>query len=294
MDLTVNIDNFKDFVNGSWDYDDKQQIHTSFWLKPKNMDVGGGIITIDEIDVLRDYPYLDVITISGLKQDTFEYFIIHYGKQFKAIRFFKNKLVNDWSSLGTLENLEFIYYFFNQRITSLWDMSRNTHLKGIYLNDFSRLKSLNGIQRAINLECFGIGNAVWDKCVIDSFDCFTNTSIKHLFFGGKDIVDKDLSFLSKMDQLEVFDFPTNLYTSQQVAWIVAHFPQLKGYSLMPYREITSYDKNNNPISYILITGKGKRSFKKEGNEEKLKQYLIEFDKLVQRYKSVSYKDAFYD
>lgn len=111
MDLTVNIDNFKDFVNGSWDYDDKQQIHTSFWLKPKNMDVGGGIITIDEIDVLRDYPYLDVITISGLKQDTFEYFINHYGKQFKAIRFFKNKLVNDWSLLGTLENLEFIYYF---------------------------------------------------------------------------------------------------------------------------------------------------------------------------------------
>lgn len=43
--------------------------------------------------------------------DSFEYFIKTYGAQLKAIRFFKNKLVEDWSLLGTLHKLEYIHFF---------------------------------------------------------------------------------------------------------------------------------------------------------------------------------------
>ena len=39
--------------------------------------------------------------------------------------FFKNKGVEDWSLLGTLPELEGLYWFHNQKITKFWDMSRN-------------------------------------------------------------------------------------------------------------------------------------------------------------------------
>ena len=78
------------------------------------MDIGGGRISVFDIDKLKDYPDADVVTISGLHQDTFEYFIKTYGKQLRAIRFFKNKFIEDLSLLGTLPQLEYVYFFANQ------------------------------------------------------------------------------------------------------------------------------------------------------------------------------------
>lgn len=93
---------FDSFADGSFDYDCKTKNHTCLWLREANMDIGGGTISKEEIDSLTNYPDIDVVTISGLRQDTFEYFIKNYGKQLRAIRFFKNKFVEDWSLLGTL------------------------------------------------------------------------------------------------------------------------------------------------------------------------------------------------
>ena len=47
------------------------------------------------IDVLKKYPYLHTVTVAGLHQDTFEYFIRKYGEQLHAIRFFKICLISD-------------------------------------------------------------------------------------------------------------------------------------------------------------------------------------------------------
>ena len=79
---------FESFVSGNFDYDKTTKTHNSLWLREENMDIGGGKITISDIDKLKDFPDAEVVTISGLKQETFEYFIRTYGKQLKAIRFF--------------------------------------------------------------------------------------------------------------------------------------------------------------------------------------------------------------
>ena len=49
------------------------------------MDIGGGTITKEEIDVIGEHPEWKRISIAGLHQDTFEYFIHTYGAQFEAI-----------------------------------------------------------------------------------------------------------------------------------------------------------------------------------------------------------------
>ena len=122
--MSINIDNFSS-TNG-YDIDLRQK------------DVDGGKITIEQIDTIRQYPDAKLIIISGLEQKTFEYLINEYGKQFKVISFWKNKGVEDLSSLSELVEIEYITYFFNQKATKLWNMSTNKALKGLELDDFTK------------------------------------------------------------------------------------------------------------------------------------------------------------
>ena len=284
MDFT-----FDSFVHGSFDYDPVSQTHTSLWLREENMDIGGGRIRIEDIDRLRDFPEAEVVTVSGLRQDTFDYFIRNYGKQLKAIRFFKNKFVEDLSLLGTLPQLEYVYFFANQQVTSLWDMRGNRSLTGLCLRDFSRLHNIENIQTAPALQHFEIGNAIWSKMMLDSLLPLAGTKISHFCFTGKGLLNDDLSFLFDMPHLKTFDFATNLYTTEQVAWITANFPHLEGYALKAKLDFpaTEYD----PAS-VLIVGKRKPSLPLEGNEARIRKYIDAFEALKKTYTSVPYRDAF--
>ena len=253
------------------------------WLHGENMDIGGGVISVADIDRIRDFPNAKYVAVSGLHQDTFEYFIKTYGKQFKAIFFFKNKLVQDWSLLGTLPDLEFVYWFFNQRIDKFWDMSQNTALQGISIEDFSRLKDISGIEKAPNLKYFDIGDAVWLTTEIESLSPLRNTGVEHLMFSGKKVVDKDFSFVKDMKNLRILDLSTNLLTVEQFAWIEANCPSLEDGMVGPI-QIQEHDDEIVVYPY----GRGKRSFNLQGNEKRLKKVEDAFWSLVDKMKDAPY------
>lgn len=285
---------FDTFINGTFDYDSVRQTHTGLWLREEKMDIGGGKIRVDDIDQLKNFPNADIVTISGLQQDTFEYFIKTYGMQFKAIRFFKNKLVEDWSLLGTLPNLKYVHFFLNQRIEALWDMSGNKSLVGLCIEDFSRLHSINGIHTAPALKDFRIGNAIWNRMTLDSLMPLENTNIERLGFYGKTVVENDLSFLATMQCLKVFDFPTNIFSTEQVAWITANFPHIEGFALKAKRDCSLLDSSMHPVPGVIIIGKRKPSFIIQGNEKRIEKYVLSFETLKEKYKNTPYKTAFPD
>ena len=285
---------FESFVDGNFDYDRVTETHSCIWLREEKMDIGGGKITTADIDRLKAYPDAEVVTISGLQQDTFEYFIKTYGKQLKAIRFFKNKFVEDLSLLGTLPQLEYVYFFANQRITSLWDMTENTALSGLAIEDFSRLTSIKGIETAPALKEFRIGNAIWSKMIIESLMPLANTKIERLTFTGRAIEDNDLSFLETLPDIKAFDFSTNTFSTEQVAWIVANCPHAEGYALKAKVDCMLFDSNEHMVNVpkAIIVGTRKPVLKVEGNEERIQKYVDSFEKLKAKYKGVPYKMAF--
>lgn len=285
---------FDSFVDGSFDYDPETKTHSCIWLREEKMDIGGGRISISDIDKLKNYPLADVVTISGLQQDTFEYFIRTYGKQLKAIRFFKNKFIEDLSLLSTLPQLEYVVLFANQRVASLWNMTENKSLTGLCIEDFSRLSSIKGVETASALKEFRIGNAVWSKMIVDSMMPLANTGVERLAFTGRAIEDNDLSFIEQLPHLKAFDFPTNLFTTEQVAWIVANFPQVEGFSLKSKRDCMLFESNENPVDVpgAIIVGKRKPALKVKGNEAKIEKYVHAFEVLKEKFKGVSYRNAF--
>lgn len=250
-------------------------------------DISGGRISKIEIDSIKNYPDITGISISGLKQDTFEYFIQTYGSQFKIIRFWKCPLVEDLSYLSELRQIEIITWYWNQRVNKFWDLSGNNNLKGIALSDFSRLHSFSGIEKGEALEAFSFGDAVWTKAIIDSLEPLYNCkSLSWLRIDVKKIIDNKIEPISRIPKLTYIDFPKNQFITEQVAWLKARLPpSISSNVLAPFfKKAQGLILGNKELNTIII-GKGKPFLNWDLDKRRIEKYITEFDSLVQKYKN---------
>lgn len=252
-------------------------------LVPQNNDIGGGSITKEEIDIIKEYPDAKSLRISGLNQETFEYLIGNYGNQFEAISFFKNKLVSDLSLLGNLRQLQFVYYFFNQRVERLWDMKNNESLTGLAIYDFSKLHIIDEVATAPNLKKFAIGNEIWSKSNIKSLKPLVSSSITHFAWSGEKVQDNDFFCLAK-SKIRELDLNISMFKMEELAQLIASFPSLRGTATKPYRESSIIDTDQSKTTFYFLC-KGKRRLVKGKDDAKLEKYIDEFEHLVNCYRN---------
>jgi len=269
--MKIGLDNFEN-VFAPWDLE----------LVPEAWDVGGGIITKEEIDQIRKYPEARSLQISGLKQDTFEYLIANYGDQFEAICFHKNKLVSDLSLLSDLQKLKYVYYYLNQKATSLWNMSKNDNLMGVCISNFSKLQSIEPIKNAPNLEYFSVENP---KKI--SLAPLLESNVKHLSIWGGDMENDEFLCLSQ-SKVKALDLNICCFKVDELAKIVASIPGLKGTATQPYRDFGI--KEGDESTEYYLTCKGKRNLTKGQDDQKFEKYLLEFEALVERYRTEFQKE----
>ncbi len=247
-------------------------------------EVGGGEISKEQIDTIKDSPEAKSIVISGLKQDTFEYFVEAYGNQFEAISFWKNKLVTDLSPLGTLTEVKYINYFFNQKVTSLWNMSNNVSLIALDICSFSNLTKIDGIETATNLEYFAISDGVWGNVPIESLKPILKTNIT--YFGcGKHIIDNDLKCLAQ-SKITTLDMNPTQFTMEELAELLSLFPEsLSGKITQPYTTGGIQNLDGSREDYYFLC-KRKKTCKKGKDDARFEKYLKEFDELLKAKRAV--------
>ncbi len=267
--MKINLSNFENHRDNLFD------------IRIVQKDVGGGTTSIEEIDIIQEYPNAKSLIISGLNQESFEYLIQNYGNQFKAISFWKNKLVTDLSPLGNLKGLEYLHYFFNQRVTDLWDMRKNENLRGLAIYDFSRLHSIEKIVTAPNIEYFSLGNRVWAKMDIESLKPLIQSNVSHFAWWGNKVLDNDYLCLAQ-SKIRELDIPVGKFRMEELAELVASIPDLKGTVTEPYIE-SGIVKQDKKTTYYLLC-KGKKTLVKGKDDEKLEKYLADFESLVEKYR----------
>ena len=241
-------------------------------------DVSGGRIAKDEIDVIKEFPSATEIAITGLTQDTFEYFVENYGQQFKAIIFWKCPLVSSLKAMETLDQVEYIVYFWNQRVEHLWDFSRTKALKGFCYDDFTRMHDISEIAGAPVLEDLRFGDRVWSKYILNTLGPIKEcTTLKSLSFSAKKILDGNIEPLAHLKPLEHLWFPSNLFSTEQVAWLKAHLPDtvvsrvLNGYwTIDKPLKISGKDKDT------FIVGKGKPFLSSVDDKARISRYVEQF------------------
>ncbi|SHJ97264.1 hypothetical protein SAMN02745163_02961 [Clostridium cavendishii DSM 21758] len=266
----------------------------SFKIRDENTDncisliqsnISGGRITYEQIDELKNHPNAIEILISGLTQDTFDYFIENYGYQFKVIHFWKCPLISDFTKLEQLPNVEYLLFFWNQRVTHLWDLSKNIHLKGLSFDDFTRMHTLKEIPLAPALEELYFGDKVWNKYVLESLKPLCHAQkLETLIFSAKKIDDNDINPLSKICNLKNLEFPTNLFTTEQVAWLTANTTNINSSVLAPYLKLKHPIDCDEIIKDVLVIGKRKPFLNSKQDKTRLDKYKNNFYSLVKKYR----------
>ncbi len=253
-------------------------------------DIAGGKITRDKIDTIISKPLANSISISGLTQDTFEYFIYKYAKQFIGIYFWKCPLISDFTPLESLPNIEYIIYYWNHRASKFWNFSKTSKLKGLSFQNCNKLDDLSELSNFLNLVELNFGDMLFTKYVLKSLQPLSNLlNLKRLTFRAKSILDNKIEPIANLKNLEILSFPSNLFKTEQIAWLKAKLP-----GTVHSRELNSYIKLDNPLRVIdnrnkvlfigkniVISGKGKPSLDFEKDANRIKKYDMIFNQMLE-------------
>lgn len=239
-------------------------------------------ITRRELDAIGLVPTATELSVSGLSQEAFEYLITAYGSQFKVINFWKCPLVHDLSALESLPGIEYVVYFWNQKAERLWDLSRNTSLKGLGFDDFTRMHDLSQLAGAPALQELHFGNKVWNKYVLNTLEPLSECSkLISLGFSAWKILDGRVEPLAHLTRLERLEFPANQFAWRQVAWLKARLPEtIQSRVLGGYWTIDQPIHGNGKDKDTVIVGRGK-SLLVDSKKDRtlLNRYVNEFNAL---------------
>jgi hypothetical protein len=254
-------------------------------------ELSGGRTTASDLDAIAARPGATALRVSGLDQKTFELLVTRHGSQFDAIYFWKSARIADLTPLETLPQLRLVAFYHNQRTTRLWDLRRTARLVGLQFENFTRLHALDDLETGGTLRELNFGDALWNTPVFNSLSPLAAlVSLRRLSFNARRIDDCRIQPLASLPQLDSLAFPPNLFTTSQVAWLRARLPEsvqsrVLGplFRLGPIKNlsdntVTEMDKN------VLVVGKRKPALSSRRDDARIRRYVEEFARLVQRFR----------
>ena len=223
----------------------------------------------------------EILEICGMNQQSLEYFVQHYGKTYRYLSFFTCQLIQDFSPLEDLVNLEEVSMYWNIRADKLWNFEKNISLKAISISDAKKLTlnpELLKTSKVLETVCFS--GSIFNNYPMESLECFAGMpSLKHLWLNNIRLNDKDLSALSSLPSLERFDFDAGMLTTEEIAWIVAKYPDLSGKCLC------AYNKEDALLNDVRVCGFRKPGLDLPQHQKRLDKYIAQFDALVEKYRN---------
>lgn len=248
-------------------------------------DVSGGSTCYGDLSEIAKHEQAESIKLSGLNQEVFERFVADYGGRFKGIYLWKCPKIASLAPLGQLEELEYVAIFWNQRAETLWDMTRNTALRGFSFMDFSRLHHLDCLATAPSLEEVRFGDEVWNGLTVESLEPLARCKrLRTLDFSAKTIVDGRIEPLAAIPAIEWLRFPGNFFMTEQVAWLKARLGErVACQTLAPYWTIDNPLELNGKNRDTFIVGKRKPFLSSSEDAEKIAMYVAKFESLVAEY-----------
>ena len=193
----------------------------------------------DDVDYeMSKGKHSEILQICGMNQQSLEYFVQHYGKTYRYLSFFKCQLIHDFSPLEDLTNLEEVSLYWNIRADKLWNFDKNSALRTISISDAKKL-TLNPdlLKTSKVMEKVFFSGSAFNNYPMESLESFSGMpALKHLWLNNIRLNNKSMDALKSMPALERFDFDAGMFTTEEIAWIVAKYPNLSGKCLCPYNE----------------------------------------------------------
>lgn len=238
-------------------------------------------MTPDDVDYeMSTGKHPEILEICGMNQASLEYFVQHYGKTYRYLSFFKCQLIQDFSPLEDLTNLEEVSLYWNIRADRLWNMERNVSLRSINISDAKRITLKPELLKTSKvMENVIISGSIFNNYPMESLDCFSGMpALKHLWLNNIRLNDKNMDVLKTLSALERFDFDAGMLTTEEIAWIVAKYPDLSGKCLCAYNEEDAL------LNDVRVCGFRKPGLDLPQHQKRLDKYVAQFNDLVEKYR----------
>lgn len=239
-------------------------------------------MTPDDIDFeMGAGKHPEILEICGMNQQSLEYFVQHYAKTYRYLSFFKCQLIQDFSPLEDLPNLEEVSIYWNIRSDKLWNFSKNDSLRTISVSDAKRL-TLNPdmLKTSRVMEKVFFCGSMFSNYPMESLDCFAGMpALKHLSLHNIRLQSKSMDALKSLSALERFDFDAGMLTTEEIAWIVAKYPNLSGNALCAYNKVDAV------LNDVRVCGFRKPGLDLPQHQKRLDKYVLQFNTLVGKYRN---------
>ena len=147
-------------------------------------------------------------------------------------------MIQDFSPLEDLPELEELEIYWNIRADKLWNFEKNSALKTIRVLDAKKM-TLNPdlLKTSKVMENVYFSGSIFNNYPMESLDSFAGMpALKYLRLNNIRLNDKRMDALKSLPALERFDFDAGMLTTEEIAWIVAKYPQLSGRCLCAYNK----------------------------------------------------------
>lgn len=221
-----------------------------------------------------------VIELHCITQAGLEHFICKYGETYRGIHLAWASKVKDLSPLGDLPDLEFVSIS-DCRCNQLWNMSRNNRLRILIIDSCKKLtEAPTLLDSAPALETIWYSGGTESDYPMSSFKGFSHLpAVKEIRLQFVRLKDRNLDFLATVPTLETFDFEAKLFTTNEIAWMKANYPNLGGMFLRAYGPAYF-----GATSCVRVSGSRKPELMLPEDQERLNKYIREFDNMVVQYR----------
>ena len=230
----------------------------------------------NDLDELRNYPQARQLHIAGLKQRDLGYFIDVFADNYDYIHFNGCSTLSDLSALSALRRVKYVAFSWNTKAASLWDMSNNLCLEGLYFNDMSKLRDVSDLETGTTLRELHISGGMWKNATIESLAPIGKLhGLRHLSLQLLNIVDNDPTPLQRLTSLQTLSLDENLFEMSAYAELAATLPHTSCECFNGYIVDASEDGKD-----IRIVGKNKPRLNPNKQTDTLAKYLHEFNALT--------------
>ena len=239
-------------------------------------------MTPDDVDYeMTTGKHPEILEICGMNQASLEYFVQNYGKTYRYLSFFKCQLIQDFSPLEDLTHLEEVSLYWNIRSDKLWNMEHNESLRTISISDAKRMTLKPELLKTSKvMERVFLSGSIFNNFSVESLDCFAGMpALKQLYLGNIRLLDKRMDALNTLPSLERFDFDAGMLTTEEIAWIVAKYPNLSGSALCAYNKVDAV------LNDVRVCGFRKPGLDLPKDQKRLDKYVAQFDALVEKYRN---------
>ena len=249
-------------------------------------EVGGGRIDPSELSAIDEKPSAIALRVSGLDQPAFEHLISGWGTRFQAIEFWKCPKLEDLTPLEDLPDLRMVSFYWNQRSARLWNLTRTPRVTALGFQDFRRLHRLDELSAGKALTELSLGDAVWAKSTFESLDPLAAlTGLRSLSLLPKRIDDGRVQPLGVLTGLEKLSIPTNLFTTEQIAWLRARLPEaVESSALSALLRLEKPLNLDGKSRDVLLIGKRKPLLNSDVDASRIKRHVEAFDKMVANFR----------